>query len=81
MMMFGLKFTNQMPFKEIYIHGLIRDNLGNKMSKTKGNVLDPLDIINGITKEQLIKKQTSNLINENLLKKYEIIHKINFQME
>lgn len=69
MMMFGLKFTKKMPFKEIYIHGLIRDNLGNKMSKTKGNVLDPLDIINGITKEQLIKKQTSNLINNNLKEK------------
>ncbi len=69
MMMFGLKFTNKMPFKEIYIHGLIKDNLGNKMSKTKGNVLDPLDIINGITKEQLIKKQTSNLINNNLKEK------------
>lgn len=69
MMMFGLKLTNQMPFKEIYIHGLIRDNLGNKMSKTKGNVLDPLDIINGITKEQLIKKQTSNLINDTLTEK------------
>lgn len=69
MMMFGLKLTKTMPFKEIYIHGLIRDNLGHKMSKTKGNVLDPLDIINGITKEQLIKKQTSNLMNENLTEK------------
>lgn len=67
MMMFGIKFTSKMPFKEIYIHGLIRDNLGNKMSKTKGNVLDPMDIINGITKENLIKKQTSNLLNEKTL--------------
>lgn len=69
MMMFGLKLTKIMPFKEIYIHGLIRDNLGNKMSKTKGNVLDPLDIINGITKENLIKKQTSNLMNNSLTEK------------
>ncbi|HIH2762824.1 MAG TPA: valine--tRNA ligase [Candidatus Azoamicus sp.] len=69
MMMFGLKLTKNMPFKEIYIHGLIRDNLGNKMSKTKGNVLDPLDIINGITKEHLIKKQTSNLMNNSLTEK------------
>ncbi len=69
MMMFGLKFTNVMPFKEIYIHGLIRDHLGNKMSKTKGNVIDPLDIINGIDKDSLIKKQTSNLINEKMKNK------------
>ena len=66
MMMFGIKFTNILPFKEIYIHGLIRDSFGNKMSKTKGNILDPLDIINGITYQNLIKKQTSNLLNKNI---------------
>jgi valyl-tRNA synthetase len=62
MMMFSLKFTKTIPFKEIYIHGLIRDNLGNKMSKTKGNVLDPKDIINGISEKDLINKQIKNLI-------------------
>lgn len=64
MMMFGLKFTSTLPFKEIYIHGLIRDHLGDKMSKTKGNVIDPIDIITGITKTELINKRTANLLND-----------------
>ncbi|HFL8824186.1 MAG TPA: valine--tRNA ligase [Candidatus Azoamicus sp. OHIO1] len=68
MIMFGIKFTNQIPFKEIYIHGLIRDNQGNKMSKTKGNVLDPLDIINGINYEDLINKRTLNLMQPQIKK-------------
>lgn len=63
MLMFGLKFTQCIPFKEIYIHGLIRDHYGSKMSKTKGNVIDPLDIVMGITKNELIKKQISGLLN------------------
>lgn len=62
MIMMGIKFTKNIPFKEIYIHGLIRDQDGTKMSKTKGNVIDPIDLIKGITYNDLIKKRTSNLI-------------------
>jgi valyl-tRNA synthetase len=71
MIMMGLKLTGRIPFKEIYITGLIRDRRGQKMSKSKGNVLDPIDLVDGITLEKLVSKRTEHLMQKHLTKKIE----------
>jgi len=71
MIMMGLKFMGDAPFKEIYIHGLVRDSHGDKMSKSKGNVLDPIDLIDGIELEPLVKKRTSGMMQPKMAKKIE----------
>ncbi len=72
MIMFGLKFMDgRVPFHEIYMHGLVRDSHGQKMSKSKGNVLDPIDLIDGIDLEKLVEKRTSGMMQPQLAAKIE----------
>ena len=71
MMMMSLEFTGKVPFKDVYVTGLIRDENGQKMSKSKGNIIDPIDLIYGIDLEDLVTKRTANLMQEGLAEKIE----------
>ena len=69
MIMMGLRFMGDVPFRDVYIHGLILDHDGQKMSKTKGNALDPLDLIDGIELDPLLEKRTAAMMQEHLIPK------------
>jgi len=78
MIMMGLKFMDEIPFREIYIHGLVRDSHGQKMSKSKGNVLDPIDLIDGIELEALVAKRRSGLMQPKMADKIEKLTRKDF---
>ena len=71
MVMMSLELTDKIPFQEVYVHGLVRDAKGHKMSKSKGNILDPIDLIAGISADELVRKRTSHLMQPKLASQIE----------
>ena len=71
MIMLTLHFMDDVPFKTVYVHGLVRDSQGQKMSKSKGNVIDPIDLIDGIDLESLVTKRTAGMMQPQLQQKIE----------
>ena len=71
MIMMSLHFRKEVPFHTVYVHGLVRDGEGQKMSKSKGNVIDPIDLIDGIDLESLVSKRTAGMMQPKMAKKIE----------
>lgn len=78
MIMMTLHFMKEVPFHTVYVHGLVRDSHGQKMSKSKGNVLDPIDLIDGIDLESLVKKRTAGMMVPHLREKIEKLTRADF---